>query len=321
MWQANCVLQAAIQMISEASAYLQSKCTSLISRDLQFQELSAGFLCGQNLTSPHIQGLLQNSGLIHLIVVSGAHLQLIIALITGLTPKHWQKTFYFSVMLICFLIFYSLCTGFQPPIVRALIMFVLIGIANNFKLALSSNKSCLLSGAICLLIFPDWIHNFSFYLSWLVSMILCLPSLSRYQAYGPQQWIQKLLHLFLQNLFVQILLIIPFGNFSWTGLICNFFLAPALGVCMLPISILSTLGTTVSPLSDWGWRLALSMIENTQNIVNDFHLASNSPLTIEIKNANSWLLAWLFIAGLHAALEHLYATRFRRQISWNKSIS
>ncbi len=192
-------------MLQQLSSYLQNICHQSISPTLTHTELSSGFLCGTSLTNPHTQGLLLNSGLIHLIVVSGAHLQLLLSFIEFVLPKKWQQGLMFQIAIISFLIFYSLSTGFQPPIVRALFLWLLQQFSSVFHLHFSKNKSAITSGIICLILFPDWIHNFSFFLSWVVSLSLCLPSSNNHKA---TLW-QRAILFFLQNLLIQILLIIP----------------------------------------------------------------------------------------------------------------
>lgn len=295
-------------MLQQLSSYLQNICHQSISPALNHAELSSGFLCGTSLTNPHTQGLLLNSGLIHLIVVSGAHLQLLLSFIEFVLPKKWQQGLLYQIVIISFLIFYSLSTGFQPPIVRALFLWLLQQFSSVFHLHFSKNKSAITSGIICLILFPDWIHNFSFFLSWIVSLTLCLPHSNNHK---PTLW-QKALLFFLQNLLIQILLIIPLGTFSITGLICNFILAPILSIFLFPISITATLPLPVAILSDVGWQWCLNTIHYLSHLVQ----FAQDELLSQSQSFNfnpNWMRFWFFLAFIHFSIEMINFYRFQKQ--------
>lgn len=320
-------------MLHQLAQHLQNACHQTINPMLLHGELSSGFLCGTNLTNPQTQGILINSGLIHLIVVSGAHLQLLLSFIELLLPKKWQQGFFFHLLIIIFLIFYSLSTGFQPPIVRALFLWIFRRFSSIFQLHVNSNKASVISGVLCLLVFPEWIHSFSFFLSWLVAIALCLPPICiakiKFKTNLRNRWRHQALILFMQNLFVQILLMVPFGAFSIIGLVCNFILAPFLSIFLFPISMLAILPMPIANYSDRGWQICLDLIRLSSEFVVALQLQfknynslsnlysnfiTNSLTNSFPNNLNScWLRYWYFLAFIHFTVEYLTLFRYQKQ--------
>jgi competence protein ComEC len=103
-------------------------------------------------------------GLVHMIVLSGMNITLLNEMLDSLVfflPKS-GKIF----VKIFTIVIFTLFVGIQPPIMRATIMGIinLLGLQTGRKV--SSWYSLLISGMVCLILWPDWVSSLSFYLSY-----------------------------------------------------------------------------------------------------------------------------------------------------------
>lgn len=148
------------------SQSLQEKCAARFSEQEQVStEMNAALACGVELprSSPY-RALLIQTGLYHLIVVSGSHLLLLGLLIEG-WPR-WVLPLAGLALL--------MCTGLQPPLVRGFLQWALIS-------KLSSAPLVLASYFFSLLLFPEWKDSFSLHLSTAAALGLTLKCPSAWQ--------------------------------------------------------------------------------------------------------------------------------------------
>lgn len=122
-------------------------------------ELGSALICGKNLSPGPLRQLFTELGLYHILVVSGAHLTWLTAIIMFLFPNKPNTTFFCLVL-------FSLMTGLQAPILRALIELSLR------SLPLPSWLTQLGSVFGCLVFNPHWLHSRSLFLSALARQTL-----------------------------------------------------------------------------------------------------------------------------------------------------
>jgi len=132
---------------------LHKTCTNLFSSAPHF-ELTQALICGKKLPKNETRLLLSQAGMMHLLVVSGYHL--------GLFQRLWSLSFkkiFVSTKIELFaLALYSVMTGWQPPVVRALI-------ERTLKTKVHEHQSILLSFIITILLHPSWTASLSLHLS------------------------------------------------------------------------------------------------------------------------------------------------------------
>jgi competence protein ComEC len=124
-----------------------------------------------------IRDLFVKAGLAHTLAASGFHTSLVLGLILQLTRRASKKT-QFTFGCLGLLIFLSL-TGFQPAVLRAVIMGFAALIGLLLKRKVKQFGSLLLAATLLLLINPLWIWDLGFQLSFLATLglIVTVPTL------------------------------------------------------------------------------------------------------------------------------------------------
>lgn len=119
------------------------------------QETLWAFFCGEKLPWGSWRWTISATGLIHLFVISGYHLGVTRRALVHLRPewRYWATWTEFFLLLA-----YSLMSGFQPPVVRALV-------ERQLRWRYAEWTAMALSPVLCLLLAPAWWNNLSLYLS------------------------------------------------------------------------------------------------------------------------------------------------------------
>lgn len=207
--------------VSEFSYNLQKTCLSYSPKDLQQHETLAALVCGSKLKpKSEIQQIMVQAQLIHIIVVSGSHLQVL------------QNIFQFfkvpRVFINLLLILYSLLTGFQPPCVRALLLHFFRSLNQSYHWSIHPISLQIYVTLILLTVFPEWIHSFSFTLSCLASMALSFP-IWKFKNKAFNEWQRTLLvHIFVCGMM---------SAFSFKGFLANLLFAPLVGWGLFPLAL------------------------------------------------------------------------------------
>ena len=109
-----------------------------------------------------------NTGVVHVIAISGLHLGLIYWLLTWFfTPLQKRKLNWLRpIFLLAGLWIFSLLAGAQPSILRSAVMFTCIVLGDSFQRKSSIYNSLALSAALLLWINPYWLWDVGFQLSY-----------------------------------------------------------------------------------------------------------------------------------------------------------
>ena len=127
------------------------------------RDLYAALVCGVNLDGGEVKALFVDSGLIHILVVSGAHLVTIERL-----TKRWPIALTSAA-----LAGYAWLTGFGAPIVRAGVARVIRSPAG--ARGFSTLQIEFLTSALIVVAYPPWLASRSFLMSWLCVLALKTP--------------------------------------------------------------------------------------------------------------------------------------------------
>ena len=231
-------------ILRQISFPLQSWCAAQISPGIH-SELTAAMVCGIDPSSSAAL-VFQQSGLYHLLVVSGGHLAFFVGLMQPLERRRL-----FSWVILIFLIFYTLLCGAQPPVVRALLQWFLS--QHRHKLGLHSHSALITwySGILCLSLVPSWVHSLSFWLSWLATLA-CQAAVTLQLSTG------------LSVLLIHLVLLpglLNLGSAHPLSVVNNWLFAPLLSGALLPLCLLTTFIPPLTFLSDGAWSLLLSILE------------------------------------------------------------
>ena len=265
---------------------LQNFCAKLLVTSSQHHSFHAAVLCGIPIPNSRWKSALQQSSLIHLIVVSGSHLVFIALL---LQVASFPATF--SVIL---LFLFSLMTGWQAPVVRALSSWILRSLQAHHFWRWPADLVCFLSGIALLVIFPSWWSSLSFLLSWSAALALSFPLPPRVSS-TPQKILLRQLLIF----WLLLPLLSLFTSPHPLSVLVNFFLVPLLSALLIPYSLLAQLAPA---WTDPGLDHLLHFLEL---------------LALELRQSPSNLLAhslarlwlWLFAHHLIAFILRIYLRR------------
>lgn len=261
------------QLIEHSKNFCQSQIP-----DSPYHELYGAIVCGMAIHNPTYKQIFINSGLIHILVVSGSHLLFLeqIPFLKKIDLK-WK---------LGFILFPFTClTGFQAPVARAFIIRTLSLTKFKNQVHLSAIQTQALGTVICFLVMPEWIHSLSFSLSWICGLILASPKIS-----ATSSEFENSIKIFLG--------LIPFASYmglvSPISIITNWLIAPIIGTILFPLSILSTWIHQLTPYIDMVWTLLLKLL---------IPFSAVSPEFVQFGASHLQFTYPLFLHGLLLCLE------------------
>jgi hypothetical protein len=225
----------------------------------KYVRLYEALVCGLSLPDGEERQLFIDSGLIHIMVVSGAHLIFLENLIKP-APRPLQ---------ILFLTVYSWLTGFGPPIVKALIRRLFEPWLSRH--GWSSLQIEAFSVTVVLTFVPMWIVSRSFLMSWLCALAFQLPRLVKYRALDVSAKTYVLLFVFCAAS--------PLTIF-WNSLV-----APLVGDLLFPLTLVLIPVPWLTPAVDKIWQIFLWILSmGPQAAPNPWFFSSRElfwiPLTV-----------------------------------------
>ena len=225
---------------------LHHLCLTGLNFNSSFPDIYQALICGKRLPYGSVREIFVKGGLIHLMIVSGAHLIFLERLlIKAPIPKSLNRGFiYLSLIL------YACVSQLNPPVLRALFSFFLLRFSRKYKLFWSPVSITLLSGVLCVIYKPETQDSFSLQLSVLTSLLYhsCRDSLKRS---------------FLIYLFV-LPIINHWQDLSSLTVFINWILAPVISAFLFPLSFLSAFFPFLYPLSDRLWLICLKVLQGIQ---------------------------------------------------------
>ena len=267
--------------ISTISQKLHGLCLQHLDFQPPLKDIYTSLVCGKRLKASALKDIFIQGGLIHLTVVSGAHLLFL--------EKLWRRIpwppFIKTKGLLFLLTIYALSTRLQAPVLRALFSFCLSRCSESFKLFWNPGLITLLSGLFCLLCKPSWVDSFSLQLSVLACLLLNF-------SISP-----------IKKCFFVYLFILPIIN-HWQSLhpftvLVNWMLAPLISSLLFPLSFLSPFFPVLYPLTDSLWSFLLKMLK----LVEFF--PSHSPL-ITWAIPKKWIWPYILFIRLLIFLIHKF---------------
>lgn len=210
-------------------------------------ELLSGIILGNKKQLPYDLRLdLRDTSTLHIVVVSGQNLTLLSLFIMNLSGVIKKKSA--IVLSIGLIIFYTLLTGAQVPVLRASIMVILSFLAQIFGRKEDGLRVLVITGGGMLLVNPLWINDLSFQLSFLATfgVIVVSPILIKPLYFLPEIVKQDLAITTAAQFMVMPILIQNFHQLSLAGIPANLFVSwtipftMVLGIVMLFLSFISS---------------------------------------------------------------------------------
>lgn len=138
------------------------------------KELLLGIVLGLDNINyvPAFKEITRETGTIHVVVVSGYNISLVISAIFLVLKSAYNKI---NVILVLVLsLFYSIFTGFEPPVIRAWVMGSFILLLKFYGRPVDILKVLLVSSLIILIFVPTYMYSLSFQLSFAATLSLIL---------------------------------------------------------------------------------------------------------------------------------------------------
>jgi ComEC/Rec2-related protein len=258
------------------------------------KDLQKALVCGIDLenSSPWKKMFIQ-TGLIHVIVVSGTHFLTLILLLNLFIKGRLQSFAIFFVLTA-----YALVTGLQPPAIRSLLTILLSWFFFKLKIPHNSLQILTASVVLCFGFDSQWTTSLSLILSAYAGLALCLPTHEQSKA----SLFEKQTHFF-------ILLMPVLATFQYLNpiqFLANIAFAPFLSLVLFPMAIA---GIIVSPLN--------FIFEQTAK-ASFFVLSQLQPLIPEAmpnKSENHFFALWIIWIAIWIVLD--FKTKKRARLQWH----
>ena len=236
-----------LDVLSSLSEQLHFWCIQRVDQSHPAQaDIYLALLCGKRLPAGDLRDVFTQAGLIHLMVVSGAHLIFLEKMWTQL--PHWP---FKNVFIVLSLILYTLMAGLHPPVFRALVSFFIYRFSKVFHLFWSPYWRIMLSGALSLMFNPAWITSISLQMSLIGALGFAS---SRYS---------KLL-----SCVLCYILLLPVLS-QWTSLHpltagVNWIFYPLISVTLFPLSVLSFIFPFCYQITSYFWIKLIQFLQLLQ---------------------------------------------------------
>lgn len=202
-----------------------------------YEELYQSISCGTRLPLD-LHPLFANSGLIHLIIISGLHISLLYKSLNYLQRKIpiLPKSLTFI-----FLLLYTFMLNVSAPALRAYCFQVIKVINKKYKLHWPPSYSILLSILLSLLFKPVLWASLSLLLSWVAIVIIYFIQQALTHPLMPKAYKRPLIKTILNSTFLYLFLfpiLSQFNNIHPLSIVVQLLLAPLLLFSLIPLSII-----------------------------------------------------------------------------------
>lgn len=205
-----------------------------------YREHYEAFVCGISLPPSASKQWLTDTGLIHLMVVSGAHLHFV-----------ERGLGWFPVPLrLSALVWYSWLTGWGAPVVRALCRRLCVEAIRPW--GWTPLQVEFLATLALLVVHPQWLWSRSFLMSWMCALALQLPR-PRGRWYG-LRWLDVSL-----KCYVLLFVFVPSSPFTmaWNALV-----GPLIGALLFPVTVMVVIWPAFQVIGDGLWWIFFTLLEH-----------------------------------------------------------
>lgn len=302
--------------VAEIALPFHSACLQASPR-VEHQIILEALVCGKSLPIDNTHHLLQTTGLLHLMVVSGSHLIFLERLLKPMvTHFHLPR-----LIVLMILLGFTLASRAEPPVLRAFISLLLFVLQRKIALGWTPLQQTTISGFITLLFCHDRASYHSLLLSWTAALaMLRFPQTLSFPARPVRSkdrkvrsWVLGASLLWLDALRVSLraylfllVALLPLALPHPLTILCNWLLAPVLGGVLFPLALLVFALPSCADLFAGIWQTQIRLLELAASMIPE----SGAPIE---RLSPTWL--WSYLATLTVLLfirEHEECQRRRR---------
>ncbi|MES2963782.1 MAG: ComEC/Rec2 family competence protein [Bdellovibrionota bacterium] len=295
-------------------------------------ELYRAIVCGSSLPHSSIRSNFVQTGLIHLLVVSGQHYCFLESLVESVT-RRWPAFAKWSVGLLVLGTF-TLASGASPPAVRAAAAWSARRVSDQFKLSWSRPQTVACSVALTLAFCNDMTDLLSLALSGTAAATLAFPWVVRTPAKRMRRTFTKLLARLREGFLLQArlyLMLIPalcaIAIPHPLSILWNMLAGPLIGQLLFPMSLVGFFVPILVKWVDLAWHYALGFVAALSSItprspspiamptffgIGYALLLIGSTIALERRRRSSLLAFTLLVTGAAAA-----QSEPRELVVWN----
>lgn len=266
------------KQLATLSNQLQIFCENHVISNSQ-QDLQKALVCGINLPVSSLwKNLLVQTGLIHVIVVSGTHFITLLILINFLFKGTAR-----SIAGMVILTGYAMMTGLQAPAIRSLLTLSLSSILFKLKIPHSALQILLMSVIFCFGFNTEWVESLSLVLSAYAGLALCW----RVQSQSTVRLFEQQTHFYL--------LLMPalscFQNLNPIQFLANICFAPFLSLVLFPIAMVGMIIPHLNFLFEYLASASFATLQQLQPLIPDGSFVQNRQSFIILWGL--WIVIWV----------------------------
>lgn len=246
-----------------------------------------------------------NTGVVHVIAISGLHLGIIYGLLIFLfnrVHKRWMHRWVKPITLLTALWLFAFLSGASPSALRAAIMFTCLIIGNQLPQPASTCNSLAASAFLLLCYDPCLCWDIGFQLSYAAVLSILLFRKPVYNiAFIPNKYIDQGWKLVAITIAAQILTlpisIYHFHQFSNLFLVTNLLAVPLSSIILIGELLLCTLSFIPLVAKAIGWLVAwcINLLNSFIETINQLPFSTASNIQLSLPQA---ILLYIIIAGL-----------------------
>lgn len=266
--------------ILSLSAHLHNFCLSF-SKTSPYEGLYQSLSCGKKLSSD-LYSLFANSGLIHLIIISGLHISLIYKTLNYIQKKIFflPKSITVSINLL-FLLLYTFMLNISAPALRAYFFQIVKLINKHYKLHWPPSYLILVSVLFSLLCKPTLWASISLLLSWTAILIIYFLQQALTHPLIPPIYKKPIVKIIIQSILLYLFLfplLSQFNNIHPFSIFIQLLFTPLLLFILIPLSILQYFLFSNLFFTEYLWRTFFLLLTPMQGLLINGPIAEKRPL-------------------------------------------
>lgn len=284
---------------------LRNEFSRVISNSLPSPQsaILSGITLGAQESIPYgLKKQLQSTSTIHIVVASGQNLTILAGFLMSLVGLLGRKKTTALTMFV--IVFYSLLTGFQVPIVRAAVMVILAYFAQLLGKDRTGWWVLSLTGGAMLLYNPNWLLNISFQLSFLATLgvVVVAPVLISKLRMIPSLLREDIAVTLSAQALVLPILAFNFGQISLIGIVVNSLILWTVPIVMIAGFVVLVLGFVNPFLGLLAGFLPAVLLMYFINLVEFFAKIPGGSIFVGETAPIIWVGYYLILAGIFLAM-------------------